>query len=84
MQIDVPWYSTLQILPMSEHKWWVRYCSTEDYIYRFLCPLTNKWIEEPDQINMKLFGSWSEADVAARKSPQPPAWKSSFESFDHK
>ena len=83
MQIDVPWHSSLEIMPKTSHEYWVRYTGT-DWIYRWLCPLTNKWIEEPDQINMKLFGSWGEADVAARNSPQPPAWKSSFESFDHK
>lgn len=65
------WYHFLEIGCRSDFDFWVRWTGT-DYIYRWLHPETNEWIDEPHQITMPGFKTRLEAIEAAKKSPRPP------------
>lgn len=69
-----PWASYMEIHPQAEGKIWVRWCGC-DGIYRWLHPVEDVWVEEPNQIDMPNFASYDEARAAAELSPEPPTWQ---------
>lgn len=69
-----PWASHLYIGQKSHDQIWVRWCGS-DYIYRWLHPVKNQWVEEPEQINMPTFSNYASAYLAANQSPEPPTWQ---------
>lgn len=52
----------------------VRWCGY-DGVYRWLHPVSRKWIEENDQIYMPTFPDYKSARMAADESPEPPTWQ---------
>lgn len=68
-----PWSHLVYVGHKSSREVWARWTDTNG-IYWWLHPVDNRWVEEPEQIEMPTFTSYAAAYLAAKRSPRPPTW----------
>ena len=65
------WRSKVFIGWKTSSSYWLRW-TTECGLYYWLHATENRWISEPEQINMPPFPTRAAAEAALKTAPEPP------------